>query len=757
MDPLNFQERAMANAYAGDIGGAPPRAIGRGADEFDLLSIGRALRAKARPILGLTLLALIGSFLFVNFATPRYTSEASVLLQNADNYYTRQGADRDGGAQAPIDDQAVQSQVLLMGSRELSLEAIRRLHLVGNPEFDPLAGPPKPWTRLLVLAGLVPNPANLTPENRVLAAFSDRLRIYAARNSRVINVEFTSADPKLAADAANMMANLYLKALENAKKQATQSAGDWLSGAIAPLRRKVDEAEAKVAAFRAANGLLIGTNGVTINAQQLADLNAQLAAARAAEADAQSKAKLLRQMIKAGRVLDITAVANNDLIRQLSAQRASLSAQIALEGRTLLPQHPRMKELAAQLAALDAQIRLAAEKVARGFENDARIAHERVDSITAALDAQKKVAAEGNEKEVELRALERDAKAARDQLEAYLAKYREAQARDTDKAVPPDARIISPALVTSTPSFPKKLPIIAIATLATLVVAAAAVAAKEIAMPGSGGAPRPALPDVVETPDGRGRREPPAEEGTSARADRAPRPAAALDDEQRQARSGSTPAVAPAPPVEAEAAVPAEVADLSDLAARLLSLKPAKRGIIVLVSRASDADRGPVLSLPLAREIARVASPVVVDLESDGRSASLEAGLADAPGLGDLAAGRIGFSEAIHRDIRSGLHVVPAGTGGGPGMPSRMEDVATSCAALAHSYDAVLIDARPADYAGDAAALVKGTDAVLVVRGEADDATMAAALERFAALEPPLLLAVEAPADPRAEPRLAAE
>ena len=58
----------------------------------------------------------------------------------------------------------------------------------------PRVQPPQPWTRLLILAGLVQNPANLTPEDRVLDKFSERLRVFPVRGSRVINVEFTSAD-----------------------------------------------------------------------------------------------------------------------------------------------------------------------------------------------------------------------------------------------------------------------------------------------------------------------------------------------------------------------------------------------------------------------------------------------------------------------------------------------------------------------------------------------------------------------------------
>jgi len=136
--------------------------------------------------------------------------------------------------------------------------------------------------------------------------------------------------------------------------------------------------------------------------------------------------------------------------------------------------------LNAQLADLEGQIRSAADRTVRMLENEAQIAGSRVESLQTAVDAQKTVVAGGNENEVQLRALEREARAQRDQLESYLTRYREALARDADNAMPADARVISRAVVPQLPSFPKKLPIMALTTLAVMVLAAAVLAAREL-------------------------------------------------------------------------------------------------------------------------------------------------------------------------------------------------------------------------------------------------------------------------------------
>ena len=296
----------------------------------------------------------------------------------------------------------------------------------------------------------------------------------------MLTVEFNASNPALAARGANTVAELFIEAQTQSKMEAARSAGSWLLGAIEPLRAKLVEAEARVEEFRAQSGLLISANNATLTQQQLADMNAQLSAARTTQAESQSRAKLIREALAGGRLLETSDIANNELVRRLVSDRAALRAQIALESRALLPGHPRIKELSAQLANVDAEIRSSAEKAVRTFENDARVSQARVESIAAALDSLKQQTAAGAESEVTLRGLEREARTLREQLESMTTRYREAIARDARDATPADARIISRAEQPATPTFPRKLPIIFIVTASVFLIAAALVLTREL-------------------------------------------------------------------------------------------------------------------------------------------------------------------------------------------------------------------------------------------------------------------------------------
>ena len=212
----------------------------------------------------------------------------------------------------------------------------------------------------------------------------------------------------------------------------------------------------------------------------MGEITTQLNNARALKSDAESKARMIKDMLQTGKPIEASEVLNSETIRRMSEQRVTLRAQLAEQLSTLLDGHPRIKELKAQVGDLDRQLREEASKISRSLENDARLAGGRVDGLRDSLDQLKKQASATNGQDVQLRALEREAKAQRDLLESYLAKYRESTARENIEAAPADGRIISRATVSNTVAYPKKLPIVLIATLATLLLTSGAIVTGEL-------------------------------------------------------------------------------------------------------------------------------------------------------------------------------------------------------------------------------------------------------------------------------------
>jgi uncharacterized protein involved in exopolysaccharide biosynthesis len=437
--------------------------------EIDLTQLFREIGRRKWLVLLATVGSLALSTAAVNVLKPRFTAETRVFLENRDTEYTRIGG-RDAAARMGenrIDQDFVNSQVQIATSRDIARTIIRKFDLGNLSEFDSTAEGMGTVTRLGVMTGLLQNPATISKEERVMNRYFDKLKVFSLSRTQVLSFEFQSRDPDLSAKLSQAIADEYILQLEQAKKGSARSAGTWLQRTIGDLRQRVADAETKVETFRAQNGLLsVGENSGTVNTQQLSELNTQLATAKQQQTDLSSRARLLREAIRQGRIFELSDVNNNEVVRRLLETRSTLTAQIAQEEQTLLPQHPRIKELRAQLGGLEGQIRAAAERAARALENDARAAGARLAAAQADLDVQKRQSGAAGEQEVQLRVLEREAKAEREQLENFLARYRDASVRDTENAFVADARIVSRATVPSIPTFPKKIPIVIVSTLA---------------------------------------------------------------------------------------------------------------------------------------------------------------------------------------------------------------------------------------------------------------------------------------------------
>lgn len=620
------------------------------AGDLDLRAIGQALQRKRSWIIVPTLVAAALSMSVVNLITPRYKSEARILIDGRENIFLRPNGERNDERNA-LDPEAVTSQVQLLLSRDLARETIKKNKLAERPEFDPVLQGLSPLKSLLALVGIGRDPFSMTPEERVLDAYFDRLTAYAVDKSRVVVIEFQSRDPDLAARVANSIAEGYLAMQQGARQDQAKSAGQWLSGEIDNLRKKVAEAESRAEDFRSKSSLFIGTNNTTLSNQQMGELNTQLNNARALKSDAESKSRLIRELLQTGKPIEATEILNSELIRRLSEQRVTLRAQLAEQSSTLLDGHPRIKELRAQLNDLDGQIREEANKLSRSLENDARIAGGRVEGLTASLDQLKRQASSTNGQDVQLRALEREAKAQRDLLESYLAKYREATTRENIDAAPTDGRIISRAIVSNTPAYPKKLPIVLIATLATLLLSAGTVATGELLRIT---APRGTSSGPVRT-------------------------AAAV--------------AAPAVP-EAHPELGAAVTEIEQLADTLRAAGEGARKITVLGTGESASIT--LTALTLARMLARTAKVVLVDLSASSPTLTAVSNDPTAPGLADLMVGEASFGQIITRDRLSQVHLVGAGRPGTDRALLQSPRLLLALDALLRVYDHVVLDAGTA-------------------------------------------------------------
>jgi uncharacterized protein involved in exopolysaccharide biosynthesis/Mrp family chromosome partitioning ATPase len=671
--------------------------------DIDLAQLFRAVWQRKGRILAATALVGVLAFVGANAISPSYKSDAKLLIESRQPNFSASGTASSTAEPMP-DELNIASQVQLLQSVDLIKQVARDLKLNERTEFDPDSSP-SAMTDFLVLFGLTSNPLELPPEERVINAFKEKLNVYQVDKSRVIGIEFTSKDPKLAAAVPNAMMDVYRLLQSGAKLDNNSDAVRWLETEIANLREKVREAEQKVAEYRSSAGLMsLGSDQSSFNGKQLSDISTELARVRGERASAEATAQNLRASIKAGKSTDtLDAIARSESIQRLKAAESQLRAQISDLSTRLLEGHPQMKALRAQLSGIREQVQAESLRVAASLDNEAAVARERETQLLAQLNTLKADTARSGEDEVGLKALEREATAQRQLLETYLARYREASTRLDKDASPADARVISTAIEPQEPSFPKVLPITIVATLSTLILSAVAVMLAELF---SGRALRPtgAMAPVfvrrdeeedeeqtsVELPRQRPQDAPPASLMQASLLNVAPDAELVDEMEQAIAAEHGADALQDASGEEADEFSVASVADyLVEQQARIaFAISP-------------SGDDGSIGTVALARELAdRGHRTVLVDMTGSACPSRLMASWRDLPGVTDLLTGDAAFADCIHSDHSSSADIVPQGNADIRQAMRGADRLSMIVDALADVYDVVLVECGPANADG---------------------------------------------------------
>ncbi|CCF18960.1 putative transmembrane succinoglycan biosynthesis transport protein [Pseudorhizobium banfieldiae] len=670
--------------------------------DIDLGRLFSAVWQRRGRLLAATALAAGLAFVATTIMAPSFRGEARILIESRSPNLSA-GQTPASGNDPVLDTLNITSQAEVLQSSDLIKQVARDLRLHEIAEFDPdghslFPGP-------FVLLGLAQDPLSVAPEERVVREFREKLKVYPIENSRIIAIEFSSHDPKLAAAIPNKMAQVYL-ALESGAKLDTQSdTAKWLEPEITALTEKVREAERKVADYRSEAGLFQTAQSGSFAAQQLNDISNELARVRGERANAEARAQNVRAALDAGRASDtLTDVVGSQVIQRLKETEANLQAQISDQSTVLLENHPRLKGLRAQLQGIRRQIEAETQKILASLDNEAEVSRLRETQLIQQLNTIKADSARTGEDEVGLRALEREAAAQRQLLETYLARYREAASRQEPGAAPADARIVSTAIEPQEPYFPKVVPIVIVVSLATFVMGAIAVMLGELF---SGRALRPSQAAPGIEPEVR-------DEADEHLVHRMQADAAAEFDQIHARLQNEQPAPAEEPS-EADPAVPGPNAEDSDEVFNIETVANylTRYDVSVALAVSPQGDKGSTATVMLARDISdRGKTVVLIDMTGSACPSRLM-GAGTLPGVTDLLCGEAAFGEAIHGDRLSDAHIVPQGNADAVAAMRGIDRLSMIIDALADAYDHVLVECGAADVEG-VSRLSRGRDAEII-------------------------------------------
>lgn len=665
--------------------------------DVDLAQLFGSLLRNWLRILVVAVVVAAGAFLLMSMATPLYRAETRILIESRESVYTRPSTGNADADRPLLDEEGIASQVEVISSADILRDVARKLDLASLEEFGG-TGQRSTLGNLLVLVGLRSDASQAPTEERVLQAMNEKLVVYRVERSRVIVVQFSSEDPKLAAAVPNAIADAYIAVQEAAKRASNSEATDWLEPEIADLRQRVREAEARVADYRAtADLMVVGQGNSLLATQQLSELSTELSRVRANRSAAEGRASAIRAALDSGERVDTVAdVLNAPLVQRLRERQVQIEADLANLSASLLNNHPRIRALNAQLAETDQQLRQEVQKVLASLETEVSTAQAREQQLIADLNTLKAEAARAGEDEVELRALEREATAQRALLESYLTRYREAASRADRNYLPADARIFSRATPPFKAYFPKPLPIMIAAFVATILVVAVVLMLRELF---SGRAMRPATGSFE-----------PVEQVVM------PVVEPELSDEAEAETAEDV--MDEDAPEEVSAERPADELSIDAAADRLVA-SGAVRAIFV----SPEGDEAAATSVMVARSVCDSGLRVLfLDLTASGAPSSSMLESSRYPGITNLLASEAQFADVIRGDLYSDCHVIPVGTADAEKAMRAADRLPIIMSSLTTAYDMVVVECGPTNAHGISRVVDDGAEVLVSVIEPEDEA-----------------------------------
>src|SRR5258708_2416254 len=398
----------------------------------DLREMARILRRRWKVAAAAPVSLIVLALIYVLTSTTLYTATSTVLVdpRRANAIESNQSAM--SMSNFGTDDATIESETLLIQSIAILQRVVEKLKLTDDPEFAPTPGILDPIKGIFSSRSSV---AGANPEDaakaRSVAILQGRMKGTRQGTTFLVDINVSSESPRKAAVIANAVAEGYFEEQVRAKSEATRIASTWLNGQIDGMKSRVVAAEKAVEDFRSANNLTV-SQGVTVNDQQITDLNNQLIAARVQTAEAHAKFDQIQQLSKSGSDPGgLNAAISSDIVSKLRAQYADIAKNEADLSSKYGASHPLVANVHAQLRDTQRLINEEIQRILQSMRHDYDVARSREASLQQSFDQLQGVSSSSGQAQVRLRELQREAEANRTLYESYLARYKQATAQES--------------------------------------------------------------------------------------------------------------------------------------------------------------------------------------------------------------------------------------------------------------------------------------------------------------------------------------
>lgn len=429
-----------------------------------------AARRRKWIIGGAIAVCLMLGLLATLLTTPKYTITAVLEIQR-ENTNLANISEADPRTSS-VDQEFYETQYGLLQSRDLSERVASSLRLQDNAAFFESFGAGSSWFRNgQPIAGVS------TRDQRIRAAGSlllNNIELNHERQSRLVEIEFTSPDPVLGQRIVAAWATTFVRMTLERRFDSSSYARTFLENRLAQLRERIDASERRLVDYASREGIvnLPGTQGATgqpalpersLAADDLATLNAERA---------QATADRIRAQTRLGAPgAQTTESLQSAALNQLREQRASLQADYAKMMVQFAPDYPPARALANQIAQMDRSITREEGRITGLLQQTFDAAAGREQALNSQVSQLKSSVLDLRRRSIQYNIYQRDADTNRQLYDALLQRYK--QIGVAGGVAASNISVVDRPEVPTGPSSPKLLFNMALALLSGLVLGAA--------------------------------------------------------------------------------------------------------------------------------------------------------------------------------------------------------------------------------------------------------------------------------------------
>jgi capsular exopolysaccharide synthesis family protein len=359
------------------------------------------------------------------------------------------------------------TQYRILKGRDLTRRVVKRLHLESVPEFNGTAAPPRTpfsfvqdlqakavgWIRPASPAPAEPPKIDETAdESALVSAFIGRVSVDPIKQSRLVDVSFTSTDPNFAAAAVNTLMDEYTEQNLAIKLGASQNMLDWLARELEKQEKKVQESEQALATYREKQNAMSLDDKQNIVTQRLTALNEAMIKARTEKIQKESLFNQVKSISGSASADALPAIAGNPQVQALKSKMSELVREKTRLEERYGPKHVQVQANAAQIQDTQRQIDFEVAKAVQTIKNDYETAVLQERTLSSNLEAAKADAQDLSRKSVGYNVMERESKSNRQVYESLL--QREKELRVSSNSRQNNVRIVDRAEVPKAPLAP---------------------------------------------------------------------------------------------------------------------------------------------------------------------------------------------------------------------------------------------------------------------------------------------------------------